>query len=308
MPAKRRSSLPAQHAAYRSIVKRLESRHANSERFLKPVIASDGTKLHCEERGAGVPVVFVHELAGSCRSFDPEVEAFHTRFRCIAFNARGYTPSDVPASDQSYSQDIAASDIAAVLNGLGIERTHLVGVSMGAASVLQFALKEPQRVFSATLVGIGSGSDDPELFRRTTQEAVGLIETRGMAAYAEHTWANPNRFRLKDKNPAEFQRSIEEISAMAPLGRANTMRGVQIRRPTLYAHEKRLASLHVPVLVVVGDEDAGCRKPSEFLERTLPDARLRVMPGTGHAVNLEEPAEFNRLCLAFMDEALVASR
>ena len=275
---------------------------------MKPVIAGDGTKLYCEERGAGVPVVFVHELAGSCRSFDPQVEAFHPRLRCIAFNARGYPPSDVPASEESYSQDIAASDIAAVLNGLGIQRAHLVGVSMGAASTLQFALKEPQRALSATLVGIGSGSDDPALFRENTQEAVKVIETRGMAAFAEQTSGNPNRIRMKDKNPAEFRRSFEEISAMSPLGRANTMRGVQIRRPTLYVHEKRVASLHVPVLIVVGDEDAGCRKPSEFLERTLPDARLRVIPGTGHAVNLEEPAEFNRVCLAFIDEALVASR
>jgi pimeloyl-ACP methyl ester carboxylesterase len=275
---------------------------------MKPVIAGDGTKLYCEERGAGAPVVFVHELAGSCRSFDPQVEAFHPRLRCIAFNARGYPPSDVPPSDEAYSQDTAASDIAAVLNGLGIERAHLVGVSMGAASTLQFALKEPQRALSATLVGIGSGSDDPALFRRTTQEAVELIETRGMAAFAEKTRRNPNRIRMKDKNPAEFRRSFEEISAMSPLGRTNTMRGVQIRRPTLYAHEKRLTSLRVPVLVVVGDEDSGCRKPSEFLERTLPDARLRVIPRTGHAVNLEEPEEFNRLYLAFMDEALVASR
>jgi pimeloyl-ACP methyl ester carboxylesterase len=275
---------------------------------MKPVIAGDGTKLYCEERGAGAPVVFVHELAGSCRSFDPQVEAFHPCLRCIAFNARGYPPSDVPPSDEAYSQDTAASDIAAVLNGLGIERAHLVGVSMGAASTLQFALKEPQRALSATLVGIGSGSDDPALFRRTTQEAVELIETRGMPAFAEQTRRNPNRIRMKDKNPAEFRRSFEEISAMSPLGRTNTMRGVQIRRPTLYAHEKRLTSLRVPVLVVVGDEDSGCRKPSEFLERTLPDARLRVIPRTGHAVNLEEPEEFNRLYLAFMDEALVASR
>ena len=275
---------------------------------MKSVVAGDGTKLYCEERGAGVPVVFVHELAGSCRSFDPQVEAFHPRLRCIALNARGYPPSDVPASEESYSQDIAASDIAAVLNGLGIQRAHLVGVSMGAASTLQFALKEPQRALSATLVGIGSGSDDPALFRENTQEAVKVIETRGMAAFAEQTAANPNRIRMKDKNPAEFRRSFEEISAMSPLGRANTMRGVQIRRPTLYVHEKRVASLHVPVLIVVGDEDAGCRKPSEFLERALPDARLRVIPGTGHAVNLEEPAEFNRVCLAFIDEALVASR
>ena len=88
---------------------------------------------------------------------------------------------------------------------------------------------------------------------------------------------------------------------MSPVGHAHTMRGVQARRPPLYAHEKRLASLRVKTLVVVGDDDAGCRKPSEFLERVLPDSRLVVVPRTGHAVNQEEPAEFNRLCLAFID-------
>ena len=177
---------------------------------------------------------------------------------------------------------------------------------MGAASVLQFALKQPGRVLSATLVGIGSGSDDPPLFRQTAEANAKQIETGGMPAFAEHMSRNANRIRLKDKNPAEFHRSLEELSKMSPVGHASTLRGVQARRPPLYAHEKRLASLRVRTLLVVGDEDAGCRKPSEFLERVLPGARLVVMPRTGHAVNQEEPAEFNRLCLAFIDAATVA--
>jgi len=111
---------------------------------------------------------------------------------------------------------------------------------------------------------------------------------------------------MMEKTPAEFRRSLEELSRMSPVGHANTMRGVQARRQPLYAHEKRLASLRVRTLVVVGDEDAGCRKPSEFLGRVLPDARLVVVPRTGHAVNQEEPAEFNRLCLAFIEAVTVA--
>jgi pimeloyl-ACP methyl ester carboxylesterase len=94
---------------------------------------------------------------------------------------------------------------------------------------------------------------------------------------------------------------------MSPVGHANTMRGVQGRRPPLYVHEARIARLRVPALVVVGDEDAGCRKPSEFLGRALPGARLEVVPTTGHAVNLEEPALFNRLCLEFVDRVDAAA-
>jgi len=271
-------------------------------------LAGDGVKLYYEERGARPPVLFVHEYGGSCRSFDLQVDVFSSRYRCISFNARGYPPSEVPASVDDYSQDKAVSEIAAVLDRLGIGKAHLMGVSMGAASSLQFALKEPARVASVTLVGIGSGSDDPASFRETAEATAKLLDSGGMAALVEQMGQNPSRRRLRDKNPQEYRRFVEQLLAMSPLGHANTMRGVQARRPPLYAHETRLASLRLPVLVVVGEEDTGCRKPSDFLQRTLPDSRLHVIRETGHCVNLEEPAEFNRLCLGFIDQAQAAGR
>src|SRR6266849_10633217 len=132
---------------------------------MSPVASVDGLKLHCEERGAGPAFLFVHEYGGSCRSFDMQVEAFRARYRCVVFNARGYPPSEGPASVGSYSQEHALADIGSVLDGLAIGRAHLVGVLMGAASALRLALKQPGRVLSATLVGIGIGADDPALFR-----------------------------------------------------------------------------------------------------------------------------------------------
>src|SRR5882672_8760264 len=275
---------------------------------MKHVASGDGTRIYCEEEGQGVPVVFVHEYGGSCRSFDGQVAAFRARHRCVVFNARGYPPSEVPSSGDTYSQDHAVADIAAVFDGLRIEKAHLVGVSMGAASSLQYALRIPARVLSATLVGIGSGSDDPATFRQNAEANAKLLESGGMAALAAQMNESPTRKRLKYKNPAEFHRFNEQLLAMSPLGHANTSRGVQGRRPTLYVHEKRLAALAVPVLVVVGDEDEPCRKPSDFLGRVLPDARVRVFPQTGHCVNLENTEEFNHLCLEFLGEAVAVSR
>src|SRR5882672_6720252 len=228
------------------------------------VNTADGVALHCEEGGQGVPVVFVHEYGGSCRSFDMQVAAFRARYRCVVFNARGYPPSGVPASVDSYSQDHAVADIGAVMDGLDIQKAHLVGVSMGAASTLQYALKEPKRVLSATLVGIGSGSDDPALFRETAKATAKLLAADGMAALARQMNESPTRRRLKDKNPAEFRRFNEQLLAMSPIGHANTQLGVQGGRPTLYVHEKRLAALSIPVLVVVGDEDRSEEHTSEL--------------------------------------------
>ncbi|MGH7033733.1 MAG: alpha/beta fold hydrolase [Stellaceae bacterium] len=268
------------------------------------ISASDGVALYCESNGNGTPIVFVHELAGSCRSFDPQVAAWKERWCCIAFNARGYPPSAVPEKVASYSQDSAASDIGAVLDGLGLADAHLVGVSMGSASTLQFALKHPDRVRSITLTSIGSGSDlKPGEFAANMEELAKLALEKGMRALAESYGASPTRYRLKDKNPPEFRNFIAQLAAGSPLGIANTMRGVQQRRPPLYAHKDRIAALKLPALIVLGEEDEPCVKPSHFLKETLPGARLEVLAKTGHAVNLEEPALYNRLVMEFIEAA-----
>lgn len=266
------------------------------------ITAADGVSLYCEASGRGVPIVFVHELAGSCRSFDPQVAAWKDRWRCVAFNARGYPPSDVPPQTGSYSQDIAASDIGAVLDGLDLADAHLIGVSMGSASTLQFALAHPGRVRSITLSSIGSGSDlKPGEFAAGMETLAELTLTKGMRALAESYAASPTRYRLKDKNPPEYRNFIEQLAAGSPLGITNTMRGVQERRPPLYAHKERIAALCVPALVVFGAEDEPCVKPSYFLKEVLPGARLEVLAKTGHAVNLEEPALYNRLVMEFIE-------
>lgn len=268
------------------------------------VPARDGTKIYGESTGPenAVPIVFVHELAGSCRSFDLQVAAFKDRFRCIAFSARGYPPSDVPPAVESYSQGHAAADIGAIFDGFGLKDAHLVGVSMGSASTLQYAIRHPDRVRSIILTSIGSGSDlGPGEFAAGMEVLAELTLKSGMRALAEHYGSTPTRYRLKEKNPPEYRNFIAQLAAGSALGITNTMRGVQEKRPPLYAHKERVAALSVPALVVLGDEDEPCVKPSHFLKETLPGARLEIFAKTGHAVNLEEPTLYNRLLLGFID-------
>ena len=108
----------------------------------------DGVSLHYEEAGAGSPLVFVHEFAGDHRSWEQQLRHFSRRYRCIAYNARGYPPSEVPESFERYSQERARDDIRAVLDALGIERAHIVGLSMGAFATLHFGMAYPKRALS----------------------------------------------------------------------------------------------------------------------------------------------------------------
>src|SRR5258708_39519431 len=100
------------------------------------VTTDDGVKLYYEEAGDGLPIVFVHEFGGDYRSFEPQMRYFARSYRCVTYSARGYPPSDIPEDVGRYSQDRAVADILAVMDGLKLERAHVVGVSMGALATL----------------------------------------------------------------------------------------------------------------------------------------------------------------------------
>ena len=85
----------------------------------------------------------MHEFAGDYRSWEPQVRYLSRRYRCIAFNARGWPPSDVPQDVASYSQARACDDIRSVLDGLKIDKAHIVGLSMGGFATLHFGLTYP---------------------------------------------------------------------------------------------------------------------------------------------------------------------
>lgn len=263
--------------------------------------ANDGTRLYYEQTGSGLPVVFVHEYAGDCRAWEPQVRYLSRNYRCISFNARGYPPSDVPRDEAAYSQDAVRDDVIAVMNAAGVDRAHVVGHSMGAYTTLHVGLSYPQRCLSLTVAGCGWGSN-PETRAESVKLAEGIakmfldegIESAG-AKYADFGM----RQQYKNKDPRgwrEFEGWMKQHSA---LGHANTMLGLQLKRPTLWDLKDRLKTMHVPTLVIVGDEDESCLDGSVLLKRTLPAAGLLVMPRAGHTINSEEPAAFNQALTDF---------
>lgn len=268
------------------------------------VTTDDGVRLHYEEAGEGTPLVFVHEFAGDLRSFEPQMRYFSRRYRCIAYNARGYPPSDVPGSVESYSQDRARDDILAVLDGLAIERAHVVGISMGSLAALHFGLHYPHRALSLTLGGCGYGAplDRQEQFRSESAAFAARIESEGMAKVAADYGSGPARVQYENKDARGYAEFVAILAEHSSLGSANTLRGVQMQRPSVYQLEESLAELRVPTLVMAGDEDDPCLDASLYLKRTIPSAGFALLPKTGHALNIEEPGEFNRILTEFLHQ------
>ena len=230
---------------------------------------------------------------------------FSRRYRCIAFNARGYPPSDVPEDFERYSQARARDDIRCVLDALGLQRAHVVGLSMGAFATLHFGMTYGYRATSITVAGGGYGSHPAHYlqFQADSKKNAEIIRREGMKRFVQTYGRGPQRVQLEVKDPrgfAEYLRQFEEHSA---LGAANTLLGVQNRRPSFYDLTAEMARVDVPTLIMSGDEEEPCLEVNLLMKRVIPSAGLAILPRSGHAINLEEPALFNRLLEDFLHQA-----
>jgi pimeloyl-ACP methyl ester carboxylesterase len=266
------------------------------------VTADDGVRLYYEETGHGIPLIFVHEFAGDLTSWEPQLRHFGQRYRAIAFNARGYPPSDVPELPAQYSQARAADDIAAVLNGLGIAKAHVAGLSMGGFATLHFGFRHPERAISLCVGGCGYGADPDKRaqFQREAELIAQFIIANGMTAFAEKYAYGPTRVQLQNKDPRGFAEFKANLAKHSALGSANTQLSIQRQRPSLYDLTEEMRRLTVPTLIIHGDEDWPCLQPGLLMKRTIPSAALAVMPNCGHAINLEAPDEYNRILGVFL--------
>lgn len=262
----------------------------------------DAVKLYYETAGSGTPIVFVHEFGGNYWSWEPQMGFFARRHLCLTFAARGYPPSDVPKSVEAYSQARAAEDIFAVLDDARLQRAHLVGLSMGGFACLHAAMRYPDRVASVVVAGTGYGAEKAHeaYFKGVSEDVARNFESRGAQAFAPVYAEGASRVQFQEKDPCGWRLFAERLARHDPLGAANTMRGVQAQRPSLYDLEAELAVLDTPVLVMTGDEDDHCLQPGIFLKRIIPRCGFAVLPKSGHTLNLEEPALFNALVGEFI--------
>jgi len=260
----------------------------------------NGVEIYYEEHGQGTPIVFCHEFAGDYRSWAPQVRFFARRYRTITFSARGYHPSSIPANDEDYSEEQHVEDTYELIRFLGIEKAHVVGLSMGGNVTLKLGLAHPEVCLSLVVAGAGFGSTNPEEFRANSRETAGLLERVGMQEFAETYGRGPSRLRFEQKDPHGFLEMLAQLKEHSTVGSALTMRNVQGKRKTVYDVADQLPSLNVPTLVISGDEDELALDASLLMKRKIPNSGLLIVPKTGHTVNLEEPALFNQAVLDFV--------
>jgi non-heme chloroperoxidase len=252
----------------------------------------DGVRLEYEERGDpdGVPVLLLHGVTDSRRSWDPVLAHLPPAIRAIALSQRGHGDSERPAQ-ASYRYEDMAADAVAVIEALDLGSAIVVGHSMGAWVAERVAIDRPEVVLGTVLVGaIGPGGDN----------AV-LVDVRNEVA------------GLADPIDPAFAREFQLGTTERPLPPAmlDGFAAESLKLPAWLWHRlfdglleidmrSELGAIESPVLLVWGDRDVfDTRAEQDWLVDTLPDARLTVYEGTGHAVHWEEPQRFAAQLAAF---------
>ena len=206
----------------------------------------DGVRLYYEETGTGTPIVFVHEFAGDYRSFEAAVRYFSRRYRCIAYNARGYPPSDVPEDSARYSQERARDDIRAVMDALNIDKAHFVGLSMGGfATSFRPRLSRPRACRWCRRCGYGAEPEAPAVPDETPRP--------GRAVEARHGGGRQDLCAGPDAGCSSRTRTRAAGANSPPAGRA-----FERRRGATSAACRRTA---VALRPGRADEDSRPRRP-----------------------------------------------
>ena len=263
----------------------------------------DGFRLHAALSGSGPAVVMLHGFTGDASTWDPfraSITAAHTM---IAVDLPGHGKSSAPPRPERYALSRFADDLAAAFDELEVDRATLLGYSMGARAAMKFALAHGDLVSALILESASPGISDESMRaeRRTADSGLAeLMEREGMDAFVDH-WESLSLWDSQRTLPAKTRAALRSQRLSGdPFGLANSLRGAGagVDEPIL----GRLGELSAPALLIAGELDAKYVQNAATLAAALPDAKLVVVPGAGHAVHLEKPAEFEREVLAFLND------
>ena len=193
----------------------------------------------------------------------------------------------MPEDPEAYSQEQSVDDLRGLMLHLGIEQAYVGGLSMGGGVALNFGLKYPEMARGLIVASAGSGSVMPDVFQRDGMAMAARLEQDGMEKVGEVYAGGPTRVQLLRKDPRGWEEFKRQLTGHSAAGSARTLRGVQLRRPTVFALEDKMRALEVPTLIMIGDEDEPCVDPSVFMKRCIPRSGLIVFPQCGHAINLK---------------------
>lgn len=267
-------------------------------------IAVNGVYLNVEVKGLGPALLLLHGFTGNGSTWASHIDAW-PGVTTVAVDILGHGASDSPADPERYRMERCVEDLVALLDQLDIQRTAVLGYSMGGRVALHLALHAPERLWALLLESASPGIEDAAERAarvRSDNALADSIERDGIASFVDY-WQSLPLFATQRRLPAAQQDGVRrQRLANNPQGLANSLRGLGagVSEPVF----ARLGEIRVPTLLMAGDLDEKYCALARRMAAALPCARLEVVSDAGHAVHLEQPAAFGNSVRTFLEEYL----
>ena len=265
-----------------------------------PYITGNGANLYYEDSApddtAKPVLMFAHGLLWSTRMYDKQVAHFCDKYRCIAFDFRGQGKSEI--TKDGYDMETLTEDTLGLIDALGIDQCHFVGLSMGGFVAQRIALKRPELLLSLTLLETSADPEDPKNVPEY-RKLVKAIRWLGMKRVSKKVM--PIMFGstfLADKlRKSDRKQWLTMLQSNRKGGVVKATMGVIDRTGTY----EQLGNITTPTLIVVGDEDAATPyAKSERMHFAIAGSKLAIIKGAGHTSTVEEPDQVNQVLSQFL--------
>jgi pimeloyl-ACP methyl ester carboxylesterase len=258
-----------------------------------PFIESGGVDIYYEEYGTGRPLVFLHGFTLDRRMWRRQIEFFSRTHRVIVYDSRGHGKSGCPVT--GYSRAHRVADLWQLVQQLHLERFHLVGLSMGGATALGYAIDHQQTLASLTLVDSAAGGYRPPQKFNDMRE---VARTEGVEE-AKRRWVKTTLFYYANRNEA-LRQELGEIMA----GHCGHLWLDPGRDQYRDRDDVALSStITVPTLIFVGAKDRYFLPLAKMLHKNIAASEIDIVPDVGHMLNMEAPDHFNYRLRQFLDRA-----
>lgn len=257
-------------------------------------------EIYYEEKGQGLPLIMIHGGFLDCRMWDEQFEYFASKFRVVRYDVRNHGKSK--SVDVEYKHYV---DLKALMDHLKIEKTILMGLSMGGSIASDFAVNYPERMLSLILVGPGlTGyeiiSQEVLEYLRNYREAVEAEDLERLTEVFLQGWTDgPYR------KPEEVNSKVRRKSKMMIEGTLNIYNKNSIEKSVEPPTIKRLEEIKVPTFIVFGNLDMpDIKSICKIYRSNIPKSEMITIDGAAHLVSLEKPAEFNKNLEKFLSRIL----
>jgi 3-oxoadipate enol-lactonase len=257
-------------------------------------VEANGCVFECRIDGdCGAWVTLSHGLATDMLMWDELADVLRERFRVLRYNARGHGNSQATPGD--YTLALLVADVVAILDALNVDRTHVVGLSMGGMVAQGLMLDHPHRVRSAVIAD-SRHTTTPE-FTKAWHQRAATVRKDGVDAIVASTVERWSSSGLAERNPAVVRRMEKMIRATSADGYCGCAAALAELN-----YGSRLGEIGCPVLVMCGTEDHGAPpENTRQMHQMIPNSEFVEIPQAGHIASIEQPAMFNRAVLDFLD-------